>query len=78
MVRRKADCYCGTASFLTLILAGLVGFVVAGPAIFVPLFARRPQQRAPRGCDWCGYDRAGLASAAPCPECGRTTETEAS
>ena len=34
-----------------------------------------PASRASRGeCPWCGYNRAGLATTAPCPECGSPRE----
>lgn len=72
MVRRKTDCYCWAGSFWALILSGAVGFVVAGPAIFLPLLARRPRRRRANCCEWCGYDRSGIAASGPCPECGRT------
>lgn len=72
MIRRKTDCYCWSGSFWALVLSGAVGFVVAGPAIFLPLLARRPRRLRAGLCQWCGYSRAGLSPDAPCPECGTT------
>lgn len=74
MVRRKADCYCFSASLVVLILSGAIGIVVAGPAIFLPLISRRPAWLRSGRCEWCGYDRAGLAAGAVCPECGKAAQ----
>lgn len=72
MIRRKTECYCWSGSFWALILSGAVGFVVAGPAIFVPLLARRPRRLRAGLCQHCGYSLAGIAPGTPCPECGTT------
>lgn len=46
--------------------AGLVALAWYGPGLF------RRSRRARRGlCVACGCDRASLAPALPCPECGR-------
>lgn len=37
----------------------------------VLVYALRPPRKIPAGlCQTCGYDRAGLAEGAACPECG--------
>lgn len=72
MVRRKSECYCFTGTYFMLNVCAALGIVVAGPAFLVPLFARGGRARRFAGlCPWCGYDRAGLAVGAACPECGR-------
>ena len=70
LIRRKTDCYCWAGSLVALVLGGAVGIVVAGPAVFLPLLARRPLWLRAGRCGGCGYDRAGLPAAAACPECG--------
>ncbi|HZW11369.1 MAG TPA: hypothetical protein VFF69_15805 [Phycisphaerales bacterium] len=72
MIRRRTECYCWSGSFWALILSGAVGIVVAGPAIFLPLLARRPRRRPEGLCHRCAYNRSGLGPSAPCPECGTT------
>ena len=69
MIRRRTDCYCGGA-YLGLILCGSVGLLTLGPAILIPILARR-RKRSPGGlCDVCGYDMRGCPAADRCPECG--------
>lgn len=72
MLRRKASCYCWSASLVALIVSGAIGVVVAGPAVFLPLVARRPAWLKAGRCAWCGYDRAGLGPGSACPECGNS------
>ena len=48
----------------------LVGVFVCSITAAI-LRARSRARRAPFACAWCDYDRRGLATDAPCPECGR-------
>lgn len=70
MLRRKTDCYCFAGTFWTLTICGVVGVFVAGPAILLPLLARRRREWYSGRCDVCGYDMRTLAGAERCPECG--------
>lgn len=69
MVRRKSDCYCEHGTFWALVGCIGVGTVVAGPAAWLPILARR-RKRWWRRCQACGYDMRGLPKAERCPECG--------
>lgn len=52
-----------------ILLVGFAAFVVAYlPWEFV---ARKQRPTLPSACPHCGYDHAGLAVDAPCPECGK-------
>lgn len=70
MIRRKTDCYCAEGTFWALIWCGAIGFVSAGPAIFIPLLARRRRGWYAKHCGGCGYDMSGVEDAERCPECG--------
>lgn len=70
MIRRKTSCYCGTGSFFSLILCAGLGWFTLGPAIFLPMLAKRRQRWYGGHCDACGYDMSGCLSADRCPECG--------
>lgn len=70
MVRRKTDCYCGRGTFFALLACGTVGVVSFGPAILLPLLARRRKRWYAGRCECCLYDMRGLPSADRCPECG--------
>ena len=70
MIRRRTDCYCGEATFFTLTVCGTVGLYAFGPAIFLPLLARRRKRWYAGRCEVCGYDMTGVTSADQCPECG--------
>lgn len=74
MVRRKTECYCWAGSLIALMLSGAIGLIVAGPAVFLPLMARRPVWLRAGRCERCGYDRAGLGPEVVCPECGGAPE----
>lgn len=70
MVRRKASCYCGHGTYWALIICGSVGFFALGPAVLLPIVARRRKRWYAGHCDACGYDMSGTPGADRCPECG--------
>lgn len=70
MVRRRTDCYCGEGTFYALLICGGVGTFALGPAIWLPLLARRRKRWYEGRCDACGYDMRGTPAAERCPECG--------
>jgi len=50
----------------TLLAAGVILTLTEGAGAW-----RRRARRRKGRCPWCGYDRAGVAVGAACPECGR-------
>ena len=70
MVRRRASCYCGHGTYWALIICGSVGFFALGPAVLLPILARRRKRWYGGHCDACGYDMSGTPGADRCPECG--------
>ena len=68
MVRRRADCYCGTGSFQALMGALLAAIWLLGPGIFL-LLARRHPAWWKNHCQRCGYER-GRGTSSQCSECG--------
>ena len=70
MLRRRTNCYCGEATFLPLIACGALGVFAFGPAIYLPLLARRRRRWYAQHCDACGYDMTACPRAERCPECG--------
>lgn len=70
MVRRKTNCYCWAGTYWGLTLCGAVGVFALGPAVFLPLLARRRATWYGGHCGVCGYDMSGDLKAARCPECG--------
>lgn len=70
LVRRKEDCVCATGTYLALTLCGAVGLFVLGPAVLLPLVARRRKRWYAGHCDVCGYDMTRTKSLDRCPECG--------
>lgn len=70
MVRRRSDCYCGSGTFAALTVCGTIGLFAFGPAIFLPLLARRRRAWQAGKCEVCGYDMSGNLKAERCPECG--------
>lgn len=73
MIRRRTDCYCAEGSFIGLTVLGMIGFVGAGPAVLLPLFAKRRRGWCRTHCNACGYDMSGNPDR--CPECGRDWKT---
>lgn len=70
MMRRRVDCFCDRGSFLALLACGTVGVAAFGPAILLPLVARRRKRWYDGRCECCLYDMRGLPAAERCPECG--------
>jgi len=70
MVRRKTECYCAEGTFWGLTLAGWAGVFAAGPAVFLPLLAKRRKRWYGGHCAACGYDMSSTPNADRCPECG--------
>lgn len=70
MMRRKTSCYCDTGTFWALTACGTVGLFVLGPAMFLPVLARRRRRWYAGRCDACGYDMRATPRALRCPECG--------
>ena len=76
MIRRRAECYCGTGSFQMLLGSVMAATWLLGPGLFLLLVFRRPAYWG-RFCADCGYDK-GPPSSQPenCPECGRAWNKE--
>lgn len=70
MVRRKTSCYCWAGTYWALTVCGAVGVFALGPAVFLPLVARRRKAWYAGHCGVCGYDMSGRMDAPKCPECG--------
>lgn len=70
MVRRKTDCYCFQGTFIALSICGAVGLFIAGPAVFLPILAKRRRRWHDGRCEVCAYDMTGCIGAERCPECG--------
>jgi hypothetical protein len=70
MVRRKTNCYCWAGTYWGLTLCGAIGVFALGPAVFLPVLARRRATWYGGHCGVCGYDMTGDMKAARCPECG--------
>ncbi len=76
MMRRKTDCYCDTGTFWALSACGTVGLFVFGPAVLLPIVARRRKRWYASRCDACGYDMSATLGALRCPECGAGWRSE--
>jgi len=70
MVRRRSDCYCATGTFFSLSLCLSVGLAAFGPAVLLPIIARRRKRWYEGRCAYCGYEKTGLEKTDRCPECG--------
>lgn len=70
MVRRKTSCYCWAGTYWALTVCGAVGVFALGPAVFLPLVAKRRKAWYAGHCGVCGYDMGGRLDAPKCPECG--------
>jgi len=74
MIRRKTDCYSTEGTAWTLTLCFSVGLLALGPAILVPLLARRRKDFYAGKCELCMYDLRELIASGRaidrCPECG--------
>lgn len=70
LVRRKEDCVCATGTYLGLTLCGAVGLFVLGPAVLLPVLARRRKRWYAGHCEVCGYDMSRTKAVDRCPECG--------
>ncbi len=76
MVRRRADCYCGTGSFQMLLGSVLAGVWLLGPGIFLLMLSRRPAYWG-RYCPYCGYQKGPPRNQPDqCPECGKDWQPE--
>lgn len=79
MVRRRESCYCLTGTYFALLFCGAVGIFALGPAVLLPLLARRRKRWYAGRCEWCAYDMHATPNADCCPECGmgwRSTTTD--
>ncbi len=70
MVRRKTNCYCWAGSYWALTLCGFIGVFALGPAVFLPILAKRRKTWYAGHCGVCSYDMSGTPDALRCPECG--------
>jgi hypothetical protein len=75
MVRRKTDCYCGQGTFWAMFVHIGLGALLIGPALVLPVLAKRRRAWYAGHCPACGYDMKGLTNAARCPECGSGWKT---
>jgi hypothetical protein len=64
---RFVDWVTGGSSYFPLWLPALICMSVTAAAWRMDIIARRKSRLGK--CPACGYDRTGLAPAAPCPEC---------
>lgn len=69
MVRRRSNCYCGTATGHTLGLAAWAGLWLAGPGILLAILSKRRRLWCETNCMACGYEK-GPSPGQNCPECG--------
>jgi len=67
MVRRKTSCYCWAGSYWALTLCGFVGVFALGPAVFLPILAKRRKSWYAGYCGVCAYDMSGTPDAPALP-----------
>lgn len=70
MARRRDSCYCLAGTYFALGICGAIAIFFIGPALLLPLLAKRRRRWYFNKCDVCAYDMSGCLSAAQCPECG--------
>ncbi len=70
LIRRRDTCYCAAGTYWALTISLAIGVFALGPAIFIPLLAKRRKGWYARHCGVCGYDMAATPAAHRCPECG--------
>ncbi len=70
LLRRREDCACATGTLWAMAACGTIGMFALGPAIFLPVFARRRRRWYQGKCECCGYDMRSTPKAERCPECG--------
>ncbi len=70
MVRRKTSCYCWAGTYWALTVCGFIGIFALGPAVFLPILAKRRKTWYSGHCGVCTYDMSGTPDALRCPECG--------
>ena len=76
MVRRRTNCYCGTATGHTLGFAAWAGLWLAGPGVVLAVMSKRRRLWWDTHCPSCGYEK-GPSPAAQCPECGYDWQRQA-
>ncbi len=75
MVRRKTSCYCWAGTYWALTICGFIGIFALGPAVFLPILAKRRKTWYSGHCGVCSYDMSGTPDALRCPECGTGWKT---
>lgn len=70
LVRKRETCHCWAGTYFALLICGAVGAVAFGPAVFLPLLAKRRKRLYNNRCQVCGYDMSGSRTHPRCPECG--------
>ena len=60
---------------LAMTICGTLGLFALGPAILIPVFARRRKRWRTGRCEVCGYDLSASRGADRCPECGTGWKT---
>lgn len=74
MVRRRTNCYCGTATGHTMGLAAWAGLWLAGPGVVLAIMSKRRRLWWETHCQSCGYEK-GPSPSERCPECGFNWDT---